>query len=113
MYLEAKLTAALEKNIESELDRQASSLNQLISLIHKENLEKKINPALNKIKKQNQIRITLIHKNGQVFADSNLPYNKIKSLDNHGNRPEIILAKTHKTGVSRRYSQTIKLISFI
>ena len=50
-------------------------------------------------------RITVIMSGGAVIGDSDEDYNL---MDNHGDRPEIITAFTGETGMSSRYSYTLK-----
>lgn len=50
-------------------------------------------------------RLTVVLKNGRVIGDSNeTPGN----MDNHANRPEILLALEGETGVAKRFSQTLQ-----
>ena len=56
--------------------------------------------------KSGNFRITIIDLKGQVIFDSEKkPY----EMENHKNRPEIVLAYEGKIGVSTRYSRTIKM----
>lgn len=50
------------------------------------------------------IRATYIEANGEVLYDSDI---SAEYLDNHGNRPEIVTAKTAGKGESERYSNTM------
>lgn len=50
-------------------------------------------------------RVTLIQINGKVLADSR---EEPAQMDNHADRPEVIDALTGKTGISQRYSFTLK-----
>lgn len=50
------------------------------------------------------IRATYIEANGEVLYDSDI---SAEHLDNHGNRPEIVTAKTAGKGESERYSNTM------
>lgn len=52
-------------------------------------------------------RITYVAEDGKVIADSQVPFAKISSLDNHANRPEIIQAFKEDLGTSTRYSTTL------
>ena len=52
-------------------------------------------------------RITYVAEGGTVIADSQLPFAKIPTLDNHANRPEIIQALKDDLGTSTRYSTTL------
>ncbi|MBL4740769.1 MAG: diguanylate cyclase [Sneathiella sp.] len=50
-------------------------------------------------------RVTIIRKDGQVLADSNLNAKSVKLLDNHSTRPEIKQAWDEGVGISTRVSK--------
>jgi two-component system phosphate regulon sensor histidine kinase PhoR len=52
-------------------------------------------------------RVTLIAPDGRVVADSTQAPEALATLENHGQRPEVIAARAHGRGVARRYSTTI------
>ncbi len=52
------------------------------------------------------LRVTLIGADGTVHADSWTLPTLLGRLENHGSRPEIVAARTHTTGSSRRRSVT-------
>lgn len=51
-------------------------------------------------------RVTVIDSNGVVVVDSEA---NLHELDNHGNRPEVIMAVDGLVGVSQRYSKSINM----
>jgi len=51
-----------------------------------------------------QTRVTIIARNGVVFADSEADP---KTMENHAGRPEVVAALTGKTGSSSRVSHTV------
>ncbi len=53
-------------------------------------------------------RVTLIAADGTVVGDSMVKGPDLATLENHGTRPEVMGAKAHGVGVSRRYSHTIQ-----
>ncbi len=53
-------------------------------------------------------RITFIAPDGRVVGDSELTIEQIHTLENHGNRDEVIQARTLGMGTSRRFSQTMQ-----
>lgn len=61
--------------------------------------------TLNKISKKTLNRVTIIIPTGQVIADTEENY---ITMDNHKNRPEVKQALEGKTGISHRFSQTLK-----
>ena len=52
-------------------------------------------------------RVTFIKNDGQVIGDSELDFDEISIIDNHGNRAEVIDALKNGTGWSSRYSSTV------
>ena len=54
-----------------------------------------------------KVRITYVAEGGRVIADTDVPFDRTASLDNHAKRPEIVEAYNQPTGASFRYSGTI------
>jgi two-component system phosphate regulon sensor histidine kinase PhoR len=52
-------------------------------------------------------RITFIKNDGQVVGDSELDFDEISIIDNHGNRSEVVDALKNGIGWSSRYSNTL------
>ena len=53
------------------------------------------------------VRVTYIAE-GNVIADTNVPYAEISQLPSHASRPEVLTALSGETGVEVRYSTTIR-----
>lgn len=84
-----------EKNLSQNIDSLSASLTNLNNLQH----------ITQTIKKNTNLRITIIDSNGIVLEDSD----KDKTLmDNHNNRSEIIEANLHGFGKSIRFSNSVK-----
>lgn len=62
---------------------------------------------LNAISQASLMRITLIDSSGTVVYDSSVPDSLLQTLENHGQRPEIIDARRGGTGSNVRTSRTI------
>jgi len=54
-------------------------------------------------------RVTFIAPDGRVVGDSGETLEGIATVENHGQRPEVIDARTSGIGRSRRYSTTVKI----
>ncbi len=54
-----------------------------------------------------QFRITYVH-DGRVIADSQVPFDSLSKLDDHGSRPEIMQAIKEGHGTSQRFSKTLQ-----
>ena len=52
-------------------------------------------------------RVTFVARDGTVVGDSDLDGEALRTLENHGGRPEILQAAQHGFGVARRYSTTL------
>ena len=63
--------------------------------------------AVHQFARQVQHRITLIDSEGRVRADSDFPIGPLPSLENHGQRPEVLAALHQRRGVASRRSDTV------
>ncbi len=101
----------LEKDIYKEAKENAFTQLQFIDWMLKKEPAFENNRALDQwcknLGEQLHYRITIIAAGGKVIADSDVPYDKIKSLDNHADREEIITARSAGQGASIRYSITL------
>jgi two-component system phosphate regulon sensor histidine kinase PhoR len=52
-------------------------------------------------------RVTFIAVDGRVVGDSTQTLAQLETLENHASRPEVLLARDHGVGSSRRYSSTL------
>jgi signal transduction histidine kinase len=90
----------------STINENKEQLKKEISLLQMQlpfvtNLDK----FASEIKKQTNLRVTIINEDGLVLAESNKDKTK---MDNHRGRPEIMDAATKKHGCITRYSDTLK-----
>ena len=53
-------------------------------------------------------RVTLIEPGGRVVGDTAEDGDSLAAMENHGDRPEIVLARAEGAGVTRRYSTTVE-----
>ena len=53
------------------------------------------------------VRVTFVSPDGGVVGDSDLDGNELRTVENHGDRPEIQQALAQGLGKSRRYSTTV------
>ena len=61
----------------------------------------------NELGRASNSRVTFIKNDGQLIGDSELDFDEISIIDNHGNRSEVIDALKNGTGWSSRYSSTL------
>ena len=59
--------------------------------------------------KSANLRMTLIDSNGKVIFESDLPHDKLVSVENHKDRPEVQQAIRNGTGTSTRHSATLNI----
>ncbi len=85
----------IEKNLKQNIQTFSISLNNL------ENIDKKVQ----RLKKNLNIRITILNKYGKVIAETDKDK---RYLENHFHRVEIQEAKKTSTGKALRYSKTLK-----
>jgi two-component system phosphate regulon sensor histidine kinase PhoR len=52
-------------------------------------------------------RVTLIAEDGRVVGDSELTTEQVRTIENHGSRPEVLEAKARGIGQASRYSTTL------
>jgi two-component system phosphate regulon sensor histidine kinase PhoR len=53
------------------------------------------------------MRLTLIRKDGQVLADSDVPRDSLSSMENHAGRPEVLRSRGGGIGTDRRRSASV------
>jgi two-component system, OmpR family, phosphate regulon sensor histidine kinase PhoR len=54
-------------------------------------------------------RVTLIAADGRVLGDSSETVDAVALMENHGQRPEVVAARSTGLGQARRYSDTLKI----
>lgn len=63
--------------------------------------------ATRRLGRQLSLRATLIAADGRVLGDSSVDPERIGSLENHANRPEVLEAARNGRGVRTRFSSTV------
>ena len=104
---ERDLTRAFELQIVNELEKQANLLVSSIGTLNNFNSLEEADIVADKLAIASNSRVTLIRNNGVVIGDSELSFDQLNLIDNHGNREEVIEALKFKTGWSSRYSSTL------
>jgi two-component system phosphate regulon sensor histidine kinase PhoR len=57
--------------------------------------------------RRSRARVTFIAPDGQVLGDSEVPHDRLPSLENHRDRPEVAAALAGRPGSSMRWSATV------
>ncbi|MFH0984820.1 MAG: ATP-binding protein [Candidatus Omnitrophota bacterium] len=68
----------------------------------------RLQEQIRKISAGTDVRVTIIDLNGVVLADSSESPAELSQMENHALRPEVTAALRKETGVSIRYSMTLK-----
>ena len=106
------ISKTLEKNIYKEANANAfTQLDFIHWLLKKKPVfenDTDLDQWCKKIADQLHYRITVIAAGGKVIADSEVAHDKIKSMDNHAGREEIIMARKSGQASSIRYSITLQ-----
>jgi two-component system phosphate regulon sensor histidine kinase PhoR len=90
----------------AELSRQADLVLYILQEDSSQSFDQ-INEKVKKISGLEQMRITLIDETGRVLADSEIPFDKIDTVQNHLDRPEVYEAKRTGIGYDIRHSTTV------
>jgi len=104
--LSLSLGRQMDQRIERSLVSEARLAAELLSH-HQATTDAAIDDEADQIGKQIEARVTLIGADGRVIGDSAVRPDALASLENHAGRPEVIAAREHGVGISRRYSQTL------
>ncbi|MFZ0391092.1 MAG: ATP-binding protein [Calditrichia bacterium] len=107
-FVYSRTKAFIMEGIRNELSSKVSLAKSFINVdafVQRERSELK--QYANEIKSRTGLRTTLIDKQGEVIADSELPISELNSVENHINRPEIQKAMRLGSGLARRLSSTI------
>ena len=104
---ERDLSRAFELQIVNELEKQAGLLLASAQNLNNYKNIAEADAAADDLGAAANSRVTFILNNGQVIGDSDLNINQIKSVDNHGDRAEVINALKDGSGWVSRYSDTL------
>jgi len=109
-YLTDYLKNFLIKQTESHLRKEALLIKTIIEKDYKlQNRSYEIDSIIKKMGRYINERITFIDRDGRVLGDSEIPEERLRSVENHSTRPEFIEAFRSTYGSSIRYSNTLKI----
>lgn len=94
--------------IESELVAQTRLVAELVALQASNLPLDQLDTQADALGSQLGARVTLVAPDGRVVADSAEDGESLRSLENHGQRPEIVDAGRNGIGLSRRFSTTTR-----
>lgn len=100
------LRKGLEQRIERELSVEARMAAETLS--HRSaGSETELEAEADDLGRILQARVTFIASDGRVVGDSELTPDRIRTVENHGSRPEVIQARRDGFGSSQRHSTTL------
>lgn len=109
VLLELYFNSVASERHEKDLLRLARSGAEMIDFLDAGADIAKIDSFADTFAENSRFRVTIIDFSGAVLGDSRLSISEIKSVENHADRPEIVTAKESGIGVSRRFSNTLKI----
>jgi len=92
--------------ITQRLTDEARLIAQLISSAHSL-AEGSLDDEADRLGRNSASRVTLVAEDGRVVGDSSQTPQQLRTLDNHGSRPEIVGARDTGLGVFQRFSDTV------
>lgn len=108
IVLHSALEKLLEKQIESELEGFAAmALESLYASEDKTDFVV-LDHLADTLGAASGSRITFINSQGMVLGDSDLTLDEVKSIENHGMRPEVIDGRKIGKGISKRFSTSVR-----
>ncbi len=102
IFAERSLRGDLERDVQSSLEGEARLVRAALpadSLAWPE--------FVIRFGRAGAVRVTLIDRSGRVRADTDVPPAELRTVENHGHRPEVLAAMAGGTGTAKRRSATI------
>jgi HAMP domain-containing protein len=106
VYLRASFLSSLEQVEASTLQPRAEALRDELERIPRDQPEA-LEAAVRRFAMLLQMRVTVIGRDGISLNDSEVPPERIGSLDNHASRPEVREALAGRYGWARRMSASV------
>ncbi len=107
VYLEQALRDWTASRIEATLLGKARLVRDTVALLSPTQDIATVDPIANRLGESAGARVTIVASDGRVIGDSDVDREQIATVDNHGQRPEIVVASAEGTGSARRYSTTL------
>jgi two-component system phosphate regulon sensor histidine kinase PhoR len=96
----------LEQRIERELGLEARMAAEILAH-HDAATEPQLDAEADALGRILGARVTFIAADGRVVGDSDLTADELRTVENHGSRPEVIEARQQGFGAAQRHSATI------
>jgi two-component system, OmpR family, phosphate regulon sensor histidine kinase PhoR len=109
VFFSMTIRRQLDERIERTLVAEARLAANLLSRGSEFASPREMDDEADRIGELLDARVTFIAPDGRVVGDSSEPFDSVLTMENHGERPEVITARTSGLGRSRRYSATLKI----
>ncbi|MBF0400276.1 MAG: PAS domain-containing protein [Magnetococcales bacterium] len=107
IYLEYALGDWLESQLVAELRRHAMVGRAFVESQETPLTMERLDPLANLLGQDPEIRVSLIGEDGVVLGDSQRQGEALRTMENHGKRPEVVTAMRDGFGQSKHYSATL------
>ena len=104
LYFAKVLENSYLQTLQELLYRESSLIAQVVRMSATDSREGTLAEEVKQIASNEEVRVTVINSEGVVLYDN---YSSPQNMENHFHRPEFQSALGGKTGISRRYSETI------
>ena len=106
VFLESRLRDTLEAELEAEVVRRVNATR--VMLVRGSVEAGEMDDIADELGTAQQSRVTIIALDGTVLGDTELDGDRLRTIDNHGQRPEVLEALRSGMGMARRYSTTVR-----
>lgn len=107
LYIERQLEFWMMDRVQTELEREAKTIKGVLAVTTEPMRVDTLDPLIDNLADDSPFRLTIIRDDGVVMADSWVATQKIYGVKSHGERPEIISARTQQIGRATRFSATV------
>ena len=109
VYLESVARGWFSAQREAELFRHARTARELILDLDTLDDPAGLQDLATRVGKSTGARVTLVHQQGHVMADSEFTLNQLPALGDHGARPEVMVALQSGEGQAQRLSAALEV----
>ena len=100
LFIQYQLTGYLNDDVNSNLENHAKIAQNFIDAgLNVTNAD----VLADDLGEASGLRVTIISEDGTVYGDSDVLKLDLDAVENHSNRPEIMLAKNNESGLSQRF----------
>src|SRR5262245_16052839 len=99
-FLRQSLLQSLEASERRELKGRAEAVRERLAAVPEAQIDRVVRDSASLL----GLRVTCIDKSGTVLADSDLAPERVPSMENHHDRPEVLAALEGGYGYARRMS---------